>query len=44
MINDLGTEATTVHTRFPYAIVAFLVVVPKSLSVNSVCCVFAIVI
>ena len=29
MINDLGTEATTVHTRFPYAVVAFLVVVPK---------------
>jgi len=28
MINDLGTEATTVHTRFPYAIVAFLVAVP----------------
>lgn len=29
MVNDLGTEATTVHTRFPYAIVAFMVVVPK---------------
>jgi hypothetical protein len=29
MINDLGTEATTVHTRFPYAIVAFVVVVPS---------------
>jgi hypothetical protein len=29
MINDLGAEATTVHTRFPYAIVAFLVAVPK---------------
>jgi hypothetical protein len=29
MINDLATEATTVHTRFPYAIVAFLVAVPK---------------
>lgn len=28
MINDLGAEATTVHTRFPYAIVAFLVAVP----------------
>ena len=28
MINDLGTEATTVHTRFPYAVVAFLVVIP----------------
>jgi len=30
MINDLATEATTVHTRFPYAIVAFIVVVPRS--------------
>ncbi len=29
MINDLATEATTVHTRFPYAIVIFVVVVPK---------------
>lgn len=28
MINDLGTEATTVHTRFPYALVGFLVAVP----------------
>jgi hypothetical protein len=28
MINDLGTEATTVHIRFPYAVVAFLFVVP----------------
>lgn len=28
MINDLATEATTVHSRFPYAIVAFMVVVP----------------
>ena len=28
MINDLATEATTIHTRFPYAIVAFIVVVP----------------
>lgn len=28
MINDLTAEATTVHTRFPYAIVAFLVAVP----------------
>jgi hypothetical protein len=28
MINDLATEATTVHTRFPYAIVAFIVIVP----------------
>lgn len=29
MINDLATEATTVHSRFPYAVVAFLVAVPK---------------
>lgn len=29
MINDLATEATTVHTRFPFAIVAFMVVIPK---------------
>lgn len=29
MINDLATEATTVHTRFPYAIAAFLVAIPK---------------
>ena len=29
MINDLATEATTVHTRFPYAIVAFIVLIPK---------------
>lgn len=28
MINDLGTEATTVHIRFPYALVAFLVAIP----------------
>lgn len=29
MINDLATEATTVHARFPYALVAFLVIVPS---------------
>ncbi len=28
MINDLATEATTVHTRFPYAVVAFMVIIP----------------
>lgn len=28
MINDLATESTTIHTRFPYAIVGFMVVVP----------------
>jgi hypothetical protein len=29
MINDLATEATTVHSRFPYAIVAFIVGIPR---------------
>lgn len=29
MINDLGTEASTVHTRFPYSLVIFFVVLPK---------------
>ena len=29
MINDLATEAMTVHTRFPYAIVAFMVIIPR---------------
>lgn len=29
MINDLATEATTVHTRFPHAVVAFMVVLPE---------------
>src|SRR5207253_3737317 len=28
MINDLGTEATTVHTRFPYAVVGFILAIP----------------
>jgi hypothetical protein len=28
MINDLATEATTIHVRFPYAVVAFIVIVP----------------
>lgn len=28
MINDLATEATTVHSRFPHAVVAFMVVYP----------------
>jgi hypothetical protein len=28
MINDLATEATTVHTRFPHALVLFMVVIP----------------
>ena len=30
MINDLGTEAATVHTRFPSAIVAFVFAVPTA--------------
>lgn len=29
MINDLATEATTVHSRFPYAVVGFMVVYPQ---------------
>ncbi len=29
MVNDLATEATTVHSRFPHAIVAFVVAVPE---------------
>jgi hypothetical protein len=28
MVNDLATEASTVHIRFPYAIVAFMVIIP----------------
>lgn len=29
MINDLATEASTVHTRFPYCIVAFVIALPR---------------
>jgi len=29
MVNDLATEATTVHTRFPFALVVFLVFIPR---------------
>lgn len=29
MVNDLATEAATVHRRFPYAIVAFIIIIPK---------------
>lgn len=29
MINDLATEATTVHSRFPHAVVAFMVICPN---------------
>lgn len=32
MINDLATEATTVHSRFPHAVVAFLVACPAPLA------------
>ncbi|RRR70165.1 MAG: hypothetical protein EI684_13725 [Candidatus Viridilinea halotolerans] len=35
MVNDLATEATTVHTRFPHAIVAFMVVIPTPCLVGS---------
>jgi hypothetical protein len=28
MINDLGAEATSVHARFPYALVVFLIAIP----------------
>jgi hypothetical protein len=28
MINDLATEATTVHSRFPHAVVGFMVIYP----------------
>lgn len=30
MLNDLGTEASTVHTRFPSAVVGFIVAVPEA--------------
>jgi hypothetical protein len=29
MVNDLATEASTVHTRFPYCIVCFVVAIPR---------------
>ncbi len=29
MVNDLATEATTVHTRFPSAVVGFIVAIPN---------------
>lgn len=28
MVNDLATEATTVHSRFPHGVVAFMVIIP----------------
>lgn len=30
MINDLASEATTVHTRFPFCVVAFIVALPAT--------------
>lgn len=29
MVNDLGTEATTCHTRFPYCVVVLVVAIPR---------------
>ncbi|QYJ06267.1 hypothetical protein [Qipengyuania flava] len=29
MVNDLATEASTVHTRFPYCVVAFIIALPR---------------
>jgi hypothetical protein len=29
MVNDISTEATTVHSRFPHALVTFVVAIPK---------------
>ena len=29
MVNDLGTEATTIHTRFPYCVVVLIFAVPR---------------
>ena len=34
MINALASEATTVHTRFPYALALFLVLIPKDIFVG----------
>jgi len=35
MVNDLATEAATVHTRFPYALVAFIVAIPAGVGVQT---------
>jgi hypothetical protein len=35
MVNDLATEAATIHTRFPIAVVAFLVLIPLPAVGNS---------
>src|SRR5829696_4157907 len=34
MINDLATEATTVHSRFPHAVVGFMVIIPTPCSIE----------
>ncbi len=36
MVNDLATEAATIHTRFPMAVVAFLVLMPEPALGNSI--------
>ena len=36
MVNDLGSEAITVHTRFPYAVVGFMVVIPSPCFTGSI--------
>lgn len=35
MINDIATEATTVHTRFPHAVAAFMIIIPMPCFVGS---------
>ena len=35
MINDLATEATTVHSRYPYAVVGFMVIYPRPAVTNT---------
>ncbi len=35
MINDLATEATTVHSRFPTAVVGFIVCIPSPCMTNN---------
>src|SRR5947209_8197731 len=35
MVNDLATEATTVHSRFPHTVVAFMVICPAPCVSNS---------
>ena len=35
MINDLASEATTAHTRFPYALALFFVLIPKDVFIGN---------